>query len=84
MQLIKECRTRAAMCRAQSVSDPRHREIWLAEERAWLRKADEEIASHFKECNIAPSSDLAAALCDLGDKKLMISALRAIEIRRVE
>jgi hypothetical protein len=59
MQLIKEYRARAAMCRAQSNSDSRHRDIWLAEETRWLRKADEEIASQFKECNITYSSDLA-------------------------
>jgi hypothetical protein len=59
MQLIKEYRMRAAMCRAQSTSDARNRDIWLAEERSWLRKADEEIASHFKECNTTSSTDVA-------------------------
>ena len=59
VRTIKEYRTHAAMCRAQSISDPRNRDIWLAEERAWLRKVDEEIASHFKERNTTSSSDLA-------------------------
>jgi hypothetical protein len=59
LQLIKEYRARAAMCRAHAVADPRNRDVWLAEERSWLRKADQEITYHFKECNITNLSGAA-------------------------
>ena len=51
MRIIKEYRLRAAMCRAQAQKDVRHSRAWLAEAASWTSKAEEEIASHFKECN---------------------------------
>jgi hypothetical protein len=61
MQLVKEYRLRAAMCRAQALTDVRNSRIWLEEAKSWTNKADEEIASHLKECNATSSSDLVDA-----------------------
>jgi hypothetical protein len=57
MQLIKEYRVRAALCRAQAANNPQHRDLWLAEARSWSQKADDEIASHFHECNSTSSDE---------------------------
>jgi hypothetical protein len=51
MRFIKEYRLRAAMCRAQAQKDVRNSRTWLAEAASWTSKAEEEIASRFKECS---------------------------------
>ena len=55
MRIIKEYRLRAAMCRAQAQKDVRNSRAWLAEAASWTSKAEEEISSHFKECNVISS-----------------------------
>ncbi len=55
MRIIREYRLRAAMCRAQAQKDVRNSRAWLAEAASWTSKAEEEIASHFRECNAISS-----------------------------
>jgi hypothetical protein len=55
MGIIKEYRLRAAMCRAQAQTDVRNSRAWLAEAASWTSKAEEEISSHVKECNVISS-----------------------------
>jgi hypothetical protein len=55
MRIIKEYRLRAAMCRAQAQKDVRNSHAWLAEAASWTSKAEEELSSHFKECNVISS-----------------------------
>jgi hypothetical protein len=57
MRFIKEYRLRAAMCRAQAQKDVRNSRAWLAEAASWTSKAEEEIVSHFKECNVISRVD---------------------------
>ena len=41
------------MCRERAALDSKHRLFWLAQAEEWERRALDEIAYHFRECNLA-------------------------------
>ena len=59
MRLVVQYRANAAACRARASNEPRDAMHWLGEAQRWERLAEEEVSSHFVECNATSSSDLA-------------------------
>ena len=59
MRLVMQYRANAASCRARAINEPRDAMHWLGEAQRWERLAEEEVCSHFVECNATSSSDLA-------------------------
>jgi hypothetical protein len=59
MENVQHYRAMGSLCRQLAVFDPVHSWKYLIEAQKWEHRAEAEIASHFKECNIACSSDLA-------------------------
>lgn len=59
MWLVMQYRANAASCRARAISEPMCATFWLGEAQRWERLAEEEVSSHFIECNAISSSDLA-------------------------
>lgn len=55
MKEIVRTRLMAARFRKLAVTDRANAVRWLEEAQKWQRLSDEEIASHFQECNIARS-----------------------------
>jgi hypothetical protein len=61
MWLVVQYRAKAASCRARAVNEPKSAIHWLREAQRLERLAEEEVSSHFKECNVTSSSDLATS-----------------------
>jgi hypothetical protein len=61
MWLVMQYRANAAGCRARASIEPANASHWLDKAQRWERLAEEEISSHFMECNTTSSSDLAAS-----------------------
>jgi len=59
MRLVVQYRANAASCRERAVNERKNAIQWLDEAQRWERLADEEVSSHFIECNTTSSSDLA-------------------------
>jgi hypothetical protein len=59
MWLVVQYRANAASCRARAINEPTNAIHWLGEAQRWERLAEEEVSSHFIECNGTSSSDLA-------------------------
>jgi hypothetical protein len=51
MDKVAEYRAQEMLCRVRGSFDQQHRERWLEEAEAWHRRAQQEIASRFRECN---------------------------------
>jgi hypothetical protein len=49
------------MCRERAALDSKRRVFWLAQAEEWEQRALDEIAYHFRECNLA-SADHEPAL----------------------
>jgi hypothetical protein len=76
MENVRHYRAMGSLCRQLAVFDPIHSWKYLIEAQKWEHRAEAEIASHFKECNIAGSSDLARSTTTPGanDTRLTTNA----------
>jgi hypothetical protein len=52
MNRLVEIRSQEQMCRERAALDSEHRVFWLARAEEWEKRALDEIAFHFKECNL--------------------------------
>jgi hypothetical protein len=59
MRLLAQYRANAGSCRERAANEPTKAIHWLSEAQRWERLAEEEVSSHFIECNVTSSSDLA-------------------------
>jgi hypothetical protein len=55
-----ELSSRAALCRQLAKREPNSRALWLAEAERWSRLAQNDIASHYEDCNLIQTSDAAS------------------------
>jgi hypothetical protein len=76
MENVRHYRAMGSLCRQLAVFDPIHSWKYLIEAQKWEHRAEAEIASHFKECNTAGSSDPARSTTTPGtnDTRLKTSA----------
>ena len=52
MKNVVEFRAQAKLCRQLAMREPKNRIYWLAEAERWSRLAQDEISSHYQECNV--------------------------------
>jgi hypothetical protein len=52
MNRLVEIRSQESICRERALLDSERRAFWLAQAAAWEQRALEEIACHFRECNL--------------------------------
>ena len=52
MNRLVEIRNQEQMCRERAALDSERRIFWLAQAEEWEQRALDEIADHFKECNL--------------------------------
>ncbi|MGT2435055.1 hypothetical protein ACU4GH_03370 [Bradyrhizobium betae] len=60
MKRLIEIRSQEFLCRERAVRDLERRMFWLAQAEEWEQRALDEIAYHFRECNLA-QAELNAA-----------------------
>jgi len=60
MNRLVEIRQQESYCRERAAFDSERRLFWLAQAREWEQLALDEIAYHFRECNLA-RGELTAA-----------------------
>ena len=53
MERLVEIRSQESLCRERAALDPDRRVFWLAQADEWEQRALDEIAYHFRECNLA-------------------------------
>lgn len=53
MNRLVEIRSRESFCRERAALDSERRMFWLKQAEKWERRALDEIAVHFRECNLA-------------------------------
>jgi hypothetical protein len=61
MKKLVEIRSQEFMCRERAMLDSERRIFWLAEAEAWEQRALDEIAYHFRECNLDTAGSHTAA-----------------------
>ncbi|TFV80551.1 hypothetical protein E4K64_01705 [Bradyrhizobium frederickii] len=52
MDRLVEIRSQESLCRERAALDFDRRLFWLAQAEEWKQRALEEIAYHFRECNV--------------------------------
>jgi hypothetical protein len=52
MNKLVEIRNQEFICRERALSDPERRPFWLEKAEEWEQRALDEIAYHFRECNL--------------------------------
>jgi hypothetical protein len=52
MNRLVEIRRQEHFCRERALLDRERKSFWLAEAEAWEQRALDEIAFHFRECNV--------------------------------
>jgi hypothetical protein len=52
MNRLVEIRSQEQMCRERAALDAERRIFWLAQAEQWEQRALDEIAFHFRECNL--------------------------------
>jgi hypothetical protein len=52
MKKLVEIRNQEFMCRERALLDSERKIFWLAKAEEWERRALDEIAFHFRECNL--------------------------------
>ena len=52
MKKLVEIRSHELMCRERAMLDSERKIFWLAQAEEWEQRALEEIAHHFRECNL--------------------------------
>jgi hypothetical protein len=55
MDRLVEIRSQGQMCRERAALDSERRIFWLAQAEKWEQRALDEIAVHFRECNLESS-----------------------------
>ena len=55
MNRLVEIRSQESLCRERAALDLQRRLFWLAQAQEWEQRALDEIAYHFRECNLAPT-----------------------------
>jgi hypothetical protein len=58
MDKVAEYRAQELLCRVRATFDQQHQAHWLQEAEEWHHRAQQEIASHFRECNAALTETL--------------------------
>jgi hypothetical protein len=56
MNRLVEIRRQEHFCRERALCDSERKTFWLAEAEVWEQRALDEIAFHFRECNIETPS----------------------------
>ena len=62
MNRLVEIRSQESLCRERAALDSERRVFWLAQAQEWEQRALDEIAYHFRECNLAKSELVKAEL----------------------
>jgi len=62
MNRLVEIRSQEFLCRERAALDPERRVFWLAQAQEWEQRALDEIAYHFRECNLAKAEFVKAEL----------------------
>ena len=52
MEKLVEIRSQEFLCRERAAFDAERRAFWLAQAEEWEQRALDEIAFHFRECNL--------------------------------
>ncbi|PJG54252.1 hypothetical protein CVM73_15665 [Bradyrhizobium forestalis] len=60
MNRLVQIRNQEFLCRERAALDSKRRVFWLAQAQEWEQRALDEIAHHFRECNLA-QAELNAA-----------------------
>jgi len=60
MNRLVEIRRQEFLCRRRAVLDSERRAFWLTQAEEWEQRALDEIAYHFRECNLV-QAELTAA-----------------------
>jgi hypothetical protein len=60
MNRLAEIRSQESICRERAALDSQRRTFWLAQAEEWEQRALDEIAYHFRECNLDSTDQLAA------------------------
>jgi hypothetical protein len=53
MNRLVEIRSQESLCRERAALDFERRVFWLTQAQEWEQRALDEIAYHFRECNVA-------------------------------
>ena len=61
MKKLVEIRNQESLCRERALGDSERKIFWLAKAAEWERCALDEIAFHFRECNLDITATRAAA-----------------------
>jgi hypothetical protein len=61
MKRLVEIRNQEFLCRERAVLDSERKIFWLAKAEEWGQCARDEIAFHFRECNLDMADSQAAA-----------------------
>jgi hypothetical protein len=60
MKKLAEIRNQGLACRERALRDSERRNFWLARAEEWEQRALDEIAFHFRECNLDSADSQAA------------------------
>ena len=60
MNRLVAIRSQESLCRERAALDSERRIFWLAQAEEWEQRALDEIAFHFRECNLAHSDTRGA------------------------
>ena len=60
MKKVMEFRAQARLCRQLAIRERKNRIYWLAEAERWSRLAQDEISTHYEECNVIQLRDAAS------------------------
>lgn len=60
MNRLVQIRNQESLCRERAALDSERRLFWLAQAQEWEQRALDEIATHFRECNLDQSERNAA------------------------
>jgi hypothetical protein len=61
MNRLVEIRSQEFICRERALLDSERKAFWLAQAEEWEQRALDEIAFHFRECNLESSRSQTAA-----------------------
>jgi hypothetical protein len=60
MKKLVEIRSQEFICRERALRDSERKIFWLAQAEEWEQRALDEIAFHFRECNLESTDSQAA------------------------
>jgi hypothetical protein len=62
MNKLAEIRSQEQMCRERAALDTERRCFWLAQAEEWEQRALDEIAFHFRECNLQSTDNRSSVV----------------------